>query len=314
MTSVKRQKLTNSSNETPISHLLSGDHVFAIPFFQRSYKWKLPRLFQLNDDIMKIVDETDDFHFLGAIIIHGRSHNPSDPQVFEVIDGQQRITTLFLYIAAVVRLLTELGEVSEAAGLFLKYLTIGRETNLPSNIKLHPCKEDRAQLNYVITDLIKPKIFKEKLAGFVPKLLPISGAPQGILRNNYMASYRFLKSHVEHGGVEMLRKINEKLLNSVTVVQIDVYDPTDGPKIYDSLNSHQEPMTIGDLVRNEIFSKVANEHPDDIDQIDQHHWLPFYKKFQQNTRNLFDSYFFPYGLICDSNLKKSEVYGALRER
>ena len=99
----------------------------------------------------------------------------------------------------------------------------------------------------------------------------------------------------------------------MSVVQIDVWDPTNGPKIFDSLNSRQEPMTIGDLVRNEIFSKVANEHPDTIEQIDATHWQPFYHRFHQNGQNLFDSYFFPYGLIQDANLKKSEVYASLKK-
>ena len=76
----------------------------------------------------------------------------------------------------------------------------------------------------------------------------------------------------------------------MSVVQIDISDPTNGPAIFDSLNSRQEPMTIGDLVRNEIFSRVANESSSKIEQIDQHKWQPFYQKFQQNKKNLFDSY------------------------
>jgi hypothetical protein len=100
----------------------------------------------------------------------------------------------------------------------------------------------------------------------------------------------------------------------MSMVQIDVSDPTNGPKIFDSLNSRQEPMTIGDLVRNEIFSRVADHQPSDIEQVDEQYWQPFYKKFQQDGKNLFDSYFFPYGLIQDPNWKKSEVYNALREQ
>jgi uncharacterized protein with ParB-like and HNH nuclease domain len=101
-----------------------------------------------------LVDETSDFHFLGAIIIHGRRSNPSDPDVYEVIDGQQRITTIFLYLCAIVRTLCNENEYAEAAALFLKYFVIGRETNLPSNSKLQSCKDDRAQLNYVFHDLL----------------------------------------------------------------------------------------------------------------------------------------------------------------
>ncbi|MFZ5843058.1 MAG: HNH endonuclease family protein [Pseudomonadota bacterium] len=99
----------------------------------------------------------------------------------------------------------------------------------------------------------------------------------------------------------------------MSVVQIDVWDPTNGPKIFDSLNSRQEPMTIGDLVRNEIFSRVADEHPDVIERVDSDSWQPFYKKFDQGGKNLFDGYFFPYGLIKRPSLKKSEVYASLRK-
>ena len=99
----KRQRLTNNSDETELSSLLSGDTVFAIPYFQRAYKWKPERIQQLNRDILDLVDESSDFHFLGAIIIHGRRSNPSDPDVYEVIEEQQKITTIFLYMCAIVR-------------------------------------------------------------------------------------------------------------------------------------------------------------------------------------------------------------------
>lgn len=309
----KRTRLTNNSDETDISSLVSGDVVFSIPFFQRSYKWKSERLHQLQQDILTIVDQASEFHFLGAVIIHGRSSNPSDPKVYEVIDGQQRITTLFLYIAAATKTLAENGQEGEAAGLFLKYLAIPRETNLHSNLKLHPCKEDRTQFNHVISDLLKLKGLKDKVSGGKIKMLPPSGADKGTLRNNYKSALRFFKSQFEQGGLDRVRAVYQAMLESMSVVQIDVWDPTNGPKIFDSLNSRQEPMTIGDLVRNEIFARVADEHPDEIEQIDQHSWQPFYKKFQEQTHNHFDSYFFPYGLIHNPNLKKSEVYGALRE-
>src|SRR5690348_1554935 len=144
-------------------------------------------------------------------------------------------------------------------------------------------------------------------------MLPTSGRETGPLRNNYRSALRFFKSQFDQEGLDRLRSVYQAMLESMSVVQIDVWDPTNGPKIFDSLNSRQEPMTIGDLVRNEIFARVADEHPDDIEQIDQQSWQPFYKKFQDAGHNLFDSYFFPYGLVKNPNLKKSEVYGALRE-
>ena len=147
------------------------------------------------------------------------------------------------------------------------------------------------------------------------KPLPAVGEDKGRLRNNYKACLRFFEEQVKQEGMVRLHKLYKCLLESMSVVQIDVWDPTNGPKIFDSLNSRQEPMTTGDLVRNEIFGKIANESPALIEEIDQRSWQPFYKKFKKDGEgSLFDSYFFPYGLIQDPNLRKSEVYAKLREK
>ena len=288
----QRNRLTNNSDETDIASLISGDTIFSIPYFQRAYKWKPERLKQLNSDILDLVDEASDFHFLGAVIVHGRRSNPSDPDVFDVIDGQQRITTLFLYLCAIVKILSDLGEHQEAAALFLKYLVINRDTGTLSNFKIHSCKEDRSQLNKVFVELLADNDFKGKLGGFKLQPMPKTGGDKGTLLNNFRAALRFLQDEHEQGGLERIRAIYSSLLNKMSVVQIDVWDPLNGPKIFDSLNSRQEPMTIGDLVRNEIFSRVADQHPDVIEHVDSEHWQPFYKKFDQDGKNLFDGYFF----------------------
>jgi len=73
-------------------------------------------------------------------------------------------------------------------------------------------------------------------------------------------------------------------------------------------------MTTGDLVRNEIFSRVAAQQLTAIEDIDQRSWQPFYRKFQVGDKSLFDAFFFPFGLIQDPNLKKSEVFAKLRDK
>ena len=313
-----RHKLTNNSDETAITDLLSGDTVFSIPYFQRAYKWRPSRIRQLNEDILDLVDEVSDFHFLGAVIVHGRRSNPSDPSVFEVIDGQQRITTLYLYLCAIVKLLCECDQIEDANSLLLKYLVIGRSTKLLSNAKLHPCKDDRRQLNSVLADVLSDGRLSISFGGDGVRPLPATGEVSGTLKKNYGSILKFLKAQQSEGGIERLQAIYAGILEAMSVVQIDVWDPTNGPKIFDSLNSRQEPMTTGDLVRNEIFSRAVTASSNDSDQgtieaLDNEHWQPFYRKFQQDKKNLFDSYFFPYGLIQNANLRKSEVYSNLRD-
>jgi len=73
-------------------------------------------------------------------------------------------------------------------------------------------------------------------------------------------------------------------------------------------------MKIGDLVRNEVFRKVANESPEEIERIDETNWQPFFQSFDVSGVNHFDKYFFPFGIISDPNLKKSGVFIHLREK
>lgn len=303
-------KLTNNSEESDVSGLLSGDSIFAIPYFQRPYKWKPARLDQFETDLLALVDDESLTHFLGAVIIHGRRSSPSDPTLYEVIDGQQRITTIYLYLSAGLKTLADRGLVDDAVSLFQKYLAIGRTVKAESNFKLHSCKEDRNQLNLLMEDLQKNSDFAVKIGSFQPQKLSPTGWATGPLSKNYQAAKKFFKDQAGTYGTDRVSAIISALLERMSVVQIDVVDPTNGPKIFDSLNSRQEPMTVGDLVRNEIFSRVSALGPEKIDYVDTHTWQPFYERFKINeTSTLFESY----GLIQNPNLNKSQVYGYLRK-
>lgn len=308
-------RLTTNSQETTLGDLFSiGTSLYLIPFFQREYRWTPDKVKNLIQDILNVVDGTSDKHFLGAVIVHGRRANPTDPKVFEVIDGQQRLTTTFLFIAAVVKVLSISGHRDEASKLAQNYLQIGRDYK-GSNLRIHSSRLDRTLMRSVIEDLTSEKEFMESLHPYQLNPLPGYGAIKGPLRNNYNRFKRFISEEMDQpGGVDRVRRIYEVYLNSFTVVQIDVLDPTDGPKIFDSLNSKQEPMKIGDLVRNEIFRKISDEVPERIERIDEEVWQPFYASFEVRGVNVFEKYLFPRALVKDANLIKSDVFITLRKQ
>ncbi len=64
---------------------------YLIPIYQRNYAWKETQIVQLIEDIDSSIDKTDKNYFLGNLIV-----NQKDNNIFEVIDGQQRLTTLYL--------------------------------------------------------------------------------------------------------------------------------------------------------------------------------------------------------------------------
>lgn len=307
-------KLTSNSGEEQLGVVLGNASIFSIPFFQRPYRWDNEKIKTFNEDLLSVVDQSTDAHFLGAIIIHGLYSDPGRPRIYEVIDGQQRLTTLYLYVAAIIKTLIECNEKEEAALLFRSYIVSGVTVPNLSNLTLHPCKEDQGDLNAVVRELLETRDFGTTLEGFKFQPLPETSEAKGRISVNFRAAKKFLRSQYEKGKAERISEITRSLLNRFSVVSIQVKDPTNGPKIFNSLNSKQQPMTIGDLVRNEVFSRKAAIDPTAAALIDLHEWQPFYERFKVGAKNHFDSYFFPFGLIHDSNLRKSEVHSFLSRK
>jgi len=324
--SLGTRKLTNSTDETSVSSLFSMDLVFGIPYFQRAYKWRDKNIIRFENDLETLLDYEDTSHFLGAIIVFGKMKSPSESSYFEVIDGQQRLTTCYLSLMALAKTFTEHNMLEDAMGLYEKYLVLPHKTKYITNAKLICCKEDRAGMNHVFHDLTSNSVFLHMIQDEKKeyKPMPDTGSKTGRIWTNYRLLHKFFENKydenekIEAGqGKKILQDLYAKLVNCMSMVQIVVKDPTDGPKIFDSLNSKQEPMTIGDLVRNELFSKIADHDDDEIDSLDKDYWHPFYEKFKQNNNNnydkVFEQYFFPYVLTLNHSVKKADAFNYLRD-
>lgn len=90
-------KITHSSDESDIDAVFAGDCIFSIPYFQREYIWSKTQLKQLKTDLLDLVAENEDITFLGAIILYARPAPAGRSKNFEVVDGQQRLTTITLF-------------------------------------------------------------------------------------------------------------------------------------------------------------------------------------------------------------------------
>lgn len=76
-----------------IRFLEGADKRFVIPVYQRNYNWKIDQCKQLFDDLIKLIRSGRKSHFFGSIV---SVFNPDGhAQEYLIIDGQQRMTTLF---------------------------------------------------------------------------------------------------------------------------------------------------------------------------------------------------------------------------
>ena len=93
-----KTRIMDAENQT-IRNLLAR-YCFFVPDYQRSYSWGAPQIDEFLDDLFNVLhsDNQDARHFLGAITMSRRNNSQSD---VDLIDGQQRITTIFIFLYVV---------------------------------------------------------------------------------------------------------------------------------------------------------------------------------------------------------------------
>ena len=93
--------IRNTSNETFRRLLGNGMH-YQIPKYQRDYSWDIEQWSDLWYDIQQIISEKSS-HYMGYLVLQ-----TEDDKNYQVIDGQQRLTSIYILILAVIRQLLDL--------------------------------------------------------------------------------------------------------------------------------------------------------------------------------------------------------------
>ena len=118
--------MSTDSDAISIHELLQDRSIYQMPLFQRKYQWSVgDQLEKFWSDISTVVDDQVDRSFLGAIVLQTENEGTSKrSRVFTVIDGQQRITTFYLFMCAIVNYSRSKGFENVASDLETQYLIL----------------------------------------------------------------------------------------------------------------------------------------------------------------------------------------------
>ena len=129
--------------------LHSGDQ-FLVPFFQRQYSWTKKEWHNLYTDIVSLFDGGDDAkHFLGPLVCTPFHHVPGDGPRYQLIDGQQRLTTLTLALAAL-RDVARLNHIDDLADEIHEDFLVHRRRQGLERFKVVPRLKDRHSYELVV--------------------------------------------------------------------------------------------------------------------------------------------------------------------
>ncbi|MDF7673963.1 hypothetical protein PT277_07935 [Acetobacteraceae bacterium ESL0709] len=114
-----------------------------------------------------------------------------------------------------------------------------------------------------------------------------------------------LKRVFRDQGIDGLTERVDIIATKLSVVSISLREPTVAPKIFERLNYGAEPITVADLVRNEIFAR-SEDNLEEAQNLFSSRWEPFIGKFKDKN-NDFNKFLFPYGLVKNPNVKRNDL-------
>lgn len=220
---------------------------YIIPDYQREYVWTEKEVHQLIEDINEQIDggSTREY-FIGMVLV-----SPSTQKNhYEVIDGQQRLTTFFLLLCALKHLFSGEQEKQTLSTLISTSYT-DRDGETRRSLKLEPHYENAGD---VMTKLVEIDGDPEAVrAGIQSAGIPTFGSI-GNLVNAYSTLYSYLKDNYDDAS--KLKKYWGYLANNVVFIQIST-DVSSALKIFETINERGVGLNPMDLLKNLLFTQVS---------------------------------------------------------
>jgi uncharacterized protein with ParB-like and HNH nuclease domain len=244
-----------SVNNYPISQLFDPESnvIYSIPMYQREYTWNKGQWETLFDDVY----ENENGYFLGSIICINQSDDALQSQQLEVVDGQQRLTTISILFAAVYGYLSSKSDLlddDQKNLLFnLKRRLVLKNTDAQ---KLNPQSQNNNSKDF--TSMLHE-------CGVIKK--PVEKLANAGNRRIYKA-FNFFQSKLDDLFIvnndigEVLNYLDK--LNQACLVKIEVSSHSDAYTLFESLNNRGVPLTAIDLIKNKLLAKLDVSHTEQI--------------------------------------------------
>lgn len=219
---------------------------YIVPDYQREYVWTDKEVHQLLEDIGEQIDAgTTREYFIGTVLV-----SPTEQKNhYEVIDGQQRLTTFFLLLCALKHLFQGEPQRQMIAGL-ISTSYVDSDGEVRTTLKLEPRYESAGEVMAKLVELdAEPQTVR---AGVQSAGITSFGSLENLV-NAYSTLYRYLKDNYD--DTAKLKKYWGYLANNVVFIQIST-DVSSALKIFETINERGVGLNPMDLLKNLLFTQV----------------------------------------------------------
>lgn len=275
-------------DDYPVENILAEGRRFMVPLYQRKYQWADNLLLPFWDDVQAkaaevLEDETRFQHYMGALILApiGESAQIGVTPRVQVVDGQQRLTTFQLMLAAIREVAREhdCNDIIKHVEDYIFNKLKSKDTDDQTRFKLTPTPSDREVLHDILDreySQLRTKYSKYYWGGRVPKNTTLRALrAYELFKQNIKLFTLSGPADVEAASGPEVTTPNEApdqetiearldallrgLLNRMKLVVITLGEDDDAQVIFETLNSKGEPLLAMDLVRNNIFHRAEKQ-------------------------------------------------------
>ena len=279
------------ASEAKLLDFLKKSPQFVIPIYQRTYSWTEKECRQLWDDILRTgADDGISVHFVGSIVyIDKADSNVTTWEPLLVIDGQQRLTTVTLLIAALAKALGDSEPVDGFTAAMLRgyYLQNPLEKG-ERQFKLLLSQTDKTTLTAIVGNLDQPKEHSLRVA----------------------QNFKLFENLIAGCGSDLVPVC--KGLVKLMMVDIRLKRGEDNPQlIFESMNSTGKELSQADLIRNYILMGLETELQT---RLYEQFWRPMEIDFGQEAYGThFDAFMRHYLTVKTGEIPRlDEVYEAFK--
>ena len=269
---------------TKLQPIIEGTKQYVVPLFQRSYSWEKKEWDVLWNDLFELCQEANPrTHFIGSLVTMPTNSVPEGITKYLLIDGQQRLTTIFILLALLRNKANQSGkeDLAELANEIDNTLLINPFKKGLDYYKLQPTQIDRVFYH----DLIHCRL--------------------STAQNKIIDAYHFFERKLQQTNIDV-QQLKKVISNNLSVVSI-VLDIDDDPYlVFESLNAKGRSLTQSDLIRNYFFMKI---HVNEQESIHAQYWEPMQNALGMNLTECIRHYLMKDGKI----VKQTDVYFFLKD-
>ena len=235
--------------EYPLAKIFSSDFDFVIPAYQRPYAWTDDQALELFDDLHSfyLAEPEDDSYFLGSIVLIKAEGKPAS----EVIDGQQRLTTLTIFLSVITSLLG-----GEVRADFEGY--IREPGRLSQGISAKPRLSLRERDRQFFADYVQAFKFNELLA---LESAQLEEPQQNIQRNARLLRDRILSAFPN--DTDGLIRFGAFLIQRCFLVVVSTPSKKSAFRVFSVLSSRGLDLLPTDIIKSDVIGNIVADKQED---------------------------------------------------